>query len=182
MTKKLPLAAILTALIVSAGAAFGQSQQHDVEVTIPTVNFIRMTMGTSTAAVTAPESVQFNWAGAPAAYQTAVEAGGSLPTTAPTNWDDIQVLSNSDNGWSVEMSVTNVTGIFDWSQIDVTSVVGTNALPAATAAAVQVASETARTNGWQSLGIDPGAYYVNLDGTEAAGNSSATVVFTLIDP
>ena len=59
---------------------------------------------------------------------------------------------------------------------------GAGASPFNLGAASTVLASTGRTTGWRSLGIDPSAYLITLDGLENPGSHAATVTFTLQNP
>jgi hypothetical protein len=179
--KKFLVSTLATFVLVSAGSVFAQATaQHDVTVTIPEVVMLRFTSGTSNAAVTTNQDVEFDLTSA-----FADGLAGSYAMTNTPGWDDLRVFVNRASSWSVTMGLSNVVvpvdADWDWSEIVVTpsgSGLATNPFGLDDSGIVTAA--TAR--GWSSLGFGPQDFELTLDGTEVAGDYSATVTYTLTAP
>ena len=183
--KKFLVTTIVFGMIVSLGAALAQSQSsqsHLVEVRIPRVVMIRLTLGPSTAAVTNPSAVVFDLSALTAA--TFEPAFNYRPiSVGEANWDDVKVFANVA-GWRVSVATNNAA--FDWRKVHVTPRPGPFAafpftLPAV-GASTPIFIGTERTRGWRSLGFGPGQFWLSLDGTEAAGTYRTTVTYTITNP
>lgn len=175
--KKLLTTTIVAAMITSLGAAWAQtSQSHDVEVRIPNVLMIRLTAGTGNAAVSSPTAVVFDLLGLGAADFEPVSVHSP---TGTANWDNVRVFANG-GGWRVTLATSTTT--FDWSKVQITPSGGYYTVAPFTLATGEIFSHTARTGGWRSLGFGPAQFRLHLDGTEAAGNYSTTVTYTIATP
>jgi hypothetical protein len=181
--KKTAATMFITLLLVGFGGAMAQSSQsHQVQVALPNVLMIRLTMGDATAAITSPSAVIFDLSGLSAA---AFDPEGTYPPTnvATSNWDDVQVLANAGGTWTVSMATNN--GLFDWSKITVTPVVGglvTAAFDLPSNGSEELHDGTGSTNGWSSLGFGPDNFRLALDGSETAGGYSTTVTYSIATP
>ncbi len=190
--KKFLVSALATLVLASFGSVFAQSNaaDHDVRVSIPEVLMLRFTLGSSNAAVAANLDIEFDMDG-DTAYDAWLAAANPAATfeAGPTNsgdlgWDDVKVFVNRSQPWSVTMTLDNEVVTpdagWDWGKIQVTpsgAGVATNAFGLDDSG---VANGTAR--GWSSLGFGPQNYALTLDGSEIAGDYSATVVYTLTAP
>ncbi|MBS3965669.1 MAG: hypothetical protein KGZ60_00190 [Truepera sp.] len=192
--KKLLTTTILVAMIASLGAAFAQQPHqasHRVEVHIPSVLMIRITNGTDNAAVPSPDAVVFDLSSLAAADFEPADTYSPTNLDPAPNWNDVRVFANG-GGWRVTVATdvgSHPTGVptFDWSKVRVEpsgdDAIANFSLPAAGVSADIAGGPTAtRTNGWLSLGFGPTDFRLHLDGTEEAGNYSATVTYTIAHP
>lgn len=179
--KKFLIAASAVILVLTIGTTSAQIQ-HNVTVSIPEVVTIRFTDGNSRAPVTTNLNLAFTITGDAADFADSY-AASNLSTRG---WADIQVFQNRESSWDVTVEVTGDAG-FDWSKIVVTPT-GTNAIATGfdlTADGLEIAAHdypNAASRGWNSLGFGPGDFELTLDGTEDAGDFTATVVYTLSAP
>jgi len=179
--KKSLIVTLAMFVLGSFGVVFGQVD-HDVTVDIPEVVTIRFTDGSSRSPVDTNLDLEFEITGDAADF-----AGTYAPSNlASRDWADVQVFQNRNTSWDVTVSVTGDTG-FDWSKIAVTPS-GTDAIASSfnlTASDLEIAAwndPNASARGWNSLGFGPTDFELTLDGTETAGEYSATVVYTLTAP
>jgi hypothetical protein len=167
---------LLAVAILGAAPALAQTvlatRTHGATVTIPDMAFIRFTMGASDADVAAPDPVEFIFNSA------TYDVGTFSPTNASFNWDDIKVFYNGGSDWQVVVSTVGSTG-FDWTKIAIKPTV---ADPYDLGNTSIIESDTGKTMGWRSLGIDPADYLITFDGTEDPATYTATVTFTLQNP
>lgn len=177
--KKIVLTLLALAFAGFATNALAQAalaaRQHGATVGIPGMAYIRFTDGASTADVTTPSGVEF-------LFTTAtLDVGTFAPTNAASlNWDDVAVFHNLNTAWNVQVSTAGAA-TFTWSKIAMTPTgVGTSAYDLGNTSTV--VSDTGKTNGWRSLGIDPANYVLTLDGSEDVGTHAAVVTFTLFGP
>ena len=183
-TVKRAILLLVSTAVLGAGVAFGQTvlsqKSHGASVTVPNMAFIRMTLGASNADVAAPDQVDFTMT--PLTYQI----GTFSPTNGGFNWDDVKVFYNTDAAWEVVVSTSGdtaapATSVFDWTKVSMTpTVVGVGAYTLG--ATTTIYTDTVRTTGWMSLGIDPADYLVTFDGLEDPGVFTTLVTFTLQNP
>ena len=184
--KKYLIATLAMFVLGSYGVVFAQpftsSASHQVTVTIPEVVTIRFTNGTSRAPVTSNVNLAF----APTADQASDGGSFQASNLASRGWDDVQVFQNRENTWSVSFAVIDPTADFDWDSIAVNpSGVDAIALAFDLGTPGAIAANTydnANPRGWNRLGFGPADFMLTLDGTETAGDYSATVVYTLTAP
>lgn len=174
--KNIIIRSLVLAFVLAAGAAMAQTErdtaQHQVNVSIPEIAFIRIVNGN--APVASPDAVEFSFTA------TTYETGTALaPTNAdPFNWDDVQVLVNKNASWEVMVSASGSTG-FDWSKVTMSP---SNASDYNLGSDATIKTSSAKTSGWLDLGIDPANYEVTFNGTEDPATYTSTVTFTLQNP
>ncbi|MFO8150501.1 MAG: hypothetical protein R6T93_09405 [Trueperaceae bacterium] len=184
--KKYLTATLAMFVLGSFGVVYGQpftsSANHEVTVTIPEVVTIRFTNGTSRAPVTSNVNLAF----APTADQASDGGDFQASNLASRGWDDVQVFQNRESTWSVSFAMIDPTEGFDWAAIAVNpSSADAIALAFDLGTPGEIAADTydnANARGWNRLGFGPADFVLTLDGTETAGDYSATVVYTLTAP
>lgn len=190
--------ALLTALIASiATPTHAQTQQHDVTITLPAYIGIRI-VGTGTG----PRSVTFDYVANPNTYFTAIDAGGgTLPPTAVSRFDDVEVNISRNGRWRIHVLATTFayTGpaapaglALGDIRVDRTrpqnAVFGPgNSARYATfwtlsTTATEIASSNRATGGWRSLGFSGWDYSLRVDGDEAGGTYFTVVTYSLTAP
>ena len=170
---------LAAAAVLSTSVSFAQSDplKHEVNVKIPNVLRIRFAQ-TSANPISA---VQFDYADPANLFDIGIPLE---PTDANHTWDDIEVFSNKA-GWAVKVDVANQGTPFDWSKVSVTRADTTYLSSAAfqlddaATATITDNNKTAKTGGWQSLGIDPANYRIEFDGSEDEGTYTAEVTYSI---
>ena len=201
--KKLVVVSIVAAVLLASGAVFGKSAttEHELEIRIPDVLFLRITDGTEGSNASADNpSVMFDFQALENidTYMDMVNAGGGdLEPTNVNNFGDVIVFANR-GAWSVGVSAED----FDFEDnldLEVThngvalgdikvvrsGTPGTNVSSVAASwdltTATAIASGT-RTQGWNSLGFSGIDYSFTVDGHEAPGTYTTTVTYTITAP
>jgi hypothetical protein len=197
--KKLFATAVISAVLLATGVAFGQSASHDVEVLIPNVLMLRITDGTSNDATSDP-SVTFDFQ-APGNVDTYLDAvndgGGNLAPTDVSAFGGVVVFSNRAT-WNVTVGASildfvdslglSVTGNgVALSDISVTpsGTPGLNVSDVSTNWDLTTSTSIAngvRTQGWRSLGFSGGDYRLAVNGDENPGTYTTTVTYTIAAP
>ncbi len=185
--KRIAVTALASLALLSFGAAFAQiSDSHDLDITIPQLLMLQIV--DAAGDVVAAPSVAFNIT--PAQYLTVAE-GPTATTFIPTssNFTDVRVLTNNA-AWSVAMSASAlgftpvVTGSaaagLDLGDIHVVD--GSDATIFVLDTTNDIASGSAATTGWQSLGFGGSSFRLDLDGDEEPGDYSWTITYTVSAP
>jgi hypothetical protein len=197
--KKLIATAVISAVLLATGVAFGQSASHDVEVLIPNVLMLRITDGSGNDPATDP-SVTFDFQATANVddYLDAVNAGGGdLAPTAVSSFGDVVVFSNRAT-WNVTVGASTL-GFVDNLGLTVTgtgvALSDITVAPSGTAGPNVSSVDTSwdltttgsiangvRTQGWRSLGFSGGDYRLAVNGDENPGTYSTTVEYTIAAP
>lgn len=191
--------AILIVLALHA-AAFGQTVDHDVAVTIPELFGIRI-VGPGTGG----RSVEFDYASVAGVYSDAVTGSGVLPPTSVNRFADVQVHVTRNGRWSVSVLASPIShtgpgtgGGLVLESISVTrgqrsgleqdAIIGTGGSAfiadswVLRAEAQTIAFRRGPTSGWRSLGFNGWDYDLSVDGSEAPGTYSTVVTYILTAP
>ena len=201
LVKKLLVTTVIAAMLLAAGAAFGQSNQtHQLEVNIPNLVMIRIVDGSNAAA--ANPSVVFDLTTGTALDELlAMNEATTFVPTSTTDFGDVVVFSNRAT-WSVSVSAsefnrstgpdTTTSGETPLS-ISAVSVerppvasFPTGVLSVASTWTLGTASQGIangeQTRGFRSLGFGGADYRLTLTGEEAPGGYQSTVTYSITAP
>lgn len=159
---------------------------------------------------TTTPDVGFDYASTSAEVEQYLNAIGSTTAYLPSNTSalpalgDIQVFSNDSSGWtvSVQTSAGTPTGTaanpafpasqvfldpstMDGTYVSLDGVTAPFSLPAVGATSLPVfknVTTNPTTQGWKSLGVKNSAYEIQVNGSEAPGNTVIDVTYTITSP
>jgi len=195
--KKLVATTVIATILLATGAAFGQSDAHDVEVLIPNVLMLRITDASGSDEGASP-SVVFDFQTDVDAYLDMVNGGGGdLAPTGVADFDDVIVFSNRA-AWSVGVSAEALTFADDLGlsvsgngvalsdiSVEPSGTPGPNVSSVETSWSLATTDSIAngvRTQGWRSLGFGGSDYRLAVNGDEDPGSYTTVVTYTITAP
>jgi len=199
--KKLLVTTVIAAMLLAAGAAFGQpNQTHQLEVNIPNLVMIRIVDGSNAASVD-PTVVFDLTTGTALDALLAMDGTAAFEPTSTERFGDVVVFSNRAT-WSVSVAASDFvrTGEPDITELGETplslSAVSVERPPVASfpigvssVAPTWTLSTTpesiangVQTRGFRSLGFSGADYRLTLTGAEAPGDYASTVTYSITAP